>query len=372
MNLLIGCIFLIINNSFNFLITLLKIKNINMVFLFNFTAISLKTRHLQGTTYRINNKMPNLYLLYFVKLNFILFLYSTFFYYDSNYYTNNSLNIINNLFLLYLPSYLEFSEFNGNRKSNGKNILIKIISTFFKLTNKYTTFFINDNITFDKDKQYLIGIHPHGLLPFGTIGCIFSGLDLDDKNIFSSYFKNNIYFGGASLCFYFPLMRDFYLLIGGIDCSKPILEKFINNNNSLILFLGGAEEAKFCNVKFSKIFIKSRKGYIKLAIENELTIVPCYCFGNNNIFKSFDFDILSIFYLFKKITGIWFPRGIPSITSIKSYTIIGKHILVEKKKLYTEEDLVVIQKLYINNLIEIFNKYKYLDESVKNNKLIIY
>jgi len=360
-NILTSIILIIINNNYNILYNFSNINYINIYLLLSFISLNFNTRHLQGTTYR-NNIMPNYYILFLSKLNFILFLYSNFFIFNKNFY-------INNIFLLYLPSYLEFSEFTGNRKLYLYNPFLKFFSFFIKSIGYYKI--INTNEYIEKNKQYLIGIHPHGLFPIGTLGCLGLPICENIKQTVPIILSNNLFIGIASFCFYIPLLRDLFLAIGAVDCSKPIIEKFIKNGYSIVLFVGGAEEAKFSDYGNTNLILKSRKGFFKLAIENNLTLLPIYTFGNNNIYKSYDKDFYNIFYFFKRITGIWFPRGKIILKKNNFISIIGKEIIVEKKLDYDDDNIIDLQNKYIINLNEIYEKYKYLDLNIKDKSLII-
>ena len=348
---------IVININYDILYNFSNINYINIYLLVCFILITLNTRHLQGTSYR-QNKMPNYYILFICKLNFIMLFYSLII--NSN---------LNNLFLLYLPSYLEFSEFKGNRKLYLYNPILKNLSSLFNFIGNYKI--INDNKCIENDKQYLIAIHPHGLFPVGTLGTLGLPICKNIKNVFPLLLSNNLFVGIASFCFYIPLLRDLFLFTGAIDCSKPIIEKFIKNHYSIALLIGGAEEAKFSDCGNTNLILKSRKGFLKLAIENNLTLLPIYTLGNNNIYKSYDIDFYNIFYYFKKATGIWFPRGKIIFKKIDFASIIGKEIVVEKKIEYNSNDIIDLQNKYINNLDELFEKYKYLDISIKDKPLII-
>ncbi len=354
--LLSGLSLLVIENNYKILNNLLSIEYMPIYLFLNFILLNFNTRHLQGTSYR-NNKMPNNLILLSSKLNFILFLYSNLFIFIQNLY-------INYLFLLYLPTYLEFAEYTGNRKLSLENIFFKPFCYFFKLIGNYEIF--NEYKIIDNHKQYLIGLHPHGLFPFGTLGSL--GLPIC-KNLFELFplrYTNELYIGIASFGFYIPIIRDLFLFMGAIDCSKPIIEKFIKNGKSIGLFIGGAEEAKYSDIGNTNLIINKRKGFFKLAIENNLTLVPIYTFGNNNIYKSYDSDIFNIFYYFKRITGFWFPRGKIIFNRINFYTVLGNHIDINETNNIEE-----LKILYIEKLTEIFNKYKDKDNSVKNKNLII-
>lgn len=356
-NFLSSIIIIIINNKYNILYKFSNINYINIYLLLSFILITLNTRHLQGTSYR-QNIMPNYYILFFCKLNFIMLFYSLII--NSNF---------NNLFLIYLPSYLEFSEFKGNRKLYLYNPLLKLISFFMKFIGDYKI--INDNKCIENNKQYLISIHPHGLFPIGSVGTLGLPICENIKNTFAIILSNNLFVGIASFCFYVPLLRDFFLFLGAIDCSKPIIEKFIKNGYSIALFPGGAEEAKFSDYGNTNLILKSRKGFLKLAIENNLTLLPIYTFGNNNIYKSYNKDFYNIFYFFKRITGIWFPRGKIIFKKNIFVTVIGKEFIVEKKLDYNNDDIIDLQNKYIKKLNEIFENYKYFDINIKDKSLLI-
>tara|TARA_B100001769_G_C22049513_1_gene564158 strand:- start:186 stop:1262 length:1077 start_codon:yes stop_codon:yes gene_type:complete len=354
--LLLGLIIIFIDKNYNLLYNFSNINYINIYLLVSFILTAFNTSHLQGTTYR-KNKMPSYKILFISKFNFIMLMYSLI--YNLNF---NNL-FFNNLFLLYLPYYLEFSEFKGNRKLNLYNPLIKFAAMIFKSFGYYEI--INNNNIIDNNKQYLLAIYPHGIIPVGSIGCFVLPICKNIKNTIPILLGNNIHTGVASFCFYIPLLRDLFLFVGAIDCSKPIIEKFIKNNYSIALFVGGAEEAKFSGYGNTNIIVKSRKGFLKLALENNLTIVPIYTFGNNNIYKSYDKDFYNIFYYFKRITGIWFPRGKIILTKNNFVSVIGKEINVNNN------DILELQTKYINNLNEVFEKYKHLDSSIKDKYLLI-
>ena len=121
-NLLTSIIIIIIDNNYNILNNFLNINYISNYLLISFILTTLNSKHLQGTSYRKNkNNMPNYYILFLCKLNFIMLFYSLIF--NSN---------LNNLFLLYLPSYLEFAEFKGF-----KYLSPPIRDNYYEVNNKF-------------------------------------------------------------------------------------------------------------------------------------------------------------------------------------------------------------------------------------------
>lgn len=340
--------------------------NIHLLLLFIF--ITYNTKHLRGTTYR-NNIIPSNAIMYMSKLTFITLLISVL----------NTINLINinNIIvkfaiLIYLPFYINLIEHNTCIKLNLNHYFIKYFSKLLLLLGDYEL--INDYDEIVNTNQYLLGIYPHGLFPIGSLGCLSSNICIDTINkkipILNS---NKIVCGIASFCFYVPIIREIFLFLGAVDCSRPTIQHYINNNKSVCLFVGGAKEAMYSGNGKTTIILKPRKGFFELALLNGITIIPVYTFGNADVFEAINWDIFNILYYFKYITGIWFPRGYFNIKHQKFITVFGKHIKVKKitKDECTPYKISELQNKYIENIIELFNKYKYMDKTVSKKILNI-
>tara|TARA_Y100000591_G_scaffold149662_1_gene128579 strand:- start:10492 stop:11607 length:1116 start_codon:yes stop_codon:yes gene_type:complete len=343
-------------------------RYINIYLSLLFILITYNTKHLRGTTYR-NNIIPKNSIIYISKLVFLSLLLSSL----------NTLNLINLnniivkfVLLLYLPFYINLIEHNTCIKLNLDHYFIKYFSKLLLLLGDYEL--INDYDEIVNTNQYLLGIYPHGLFPIGSLGCLSSNICIDTINkkipIFNS---NSIVCGVASFCFYVPIIREIFLFLGAIDCSRPILQKFIDKSKSICVFLGGAQEAIYSGNGKTTIILKSRRGFFELALLNGITIIPVYTFGNSNIFEANNWDIFNILYYFKCITGIWFPRGYFNIKRNKFITVFGKHIKVQKitKDECTREKILELQNKYIEYITQVFDKYKHMDETVSKKTLNI-
>ena len=60
----------------------------------------------------------------------------------------------------------------------------------------------------------------------------------------------------------------------------------LNNGESLILVPGGAAEALHAHGGVMKLYLKNRKGFVKLAIETNAKLVPVIGYGENDIFDT--------------------------------------------------------------------------------------
>lgn len=65
----------------------------------------------------------------------------------------------------------------------------------------------------------------------------------------------------------------------------------MKEEKNIYLIPGGFECSTITSYGVDRAFIKNRKGFIKYALEYGYTVHPCYCFGENKIYKGF-----SLFY----------------------------------------------------------------------------
>ena len=375
--LLTGVSLAYIDYKFNILSLILNTSNIELYFSTLFVLLSLNFKHLRGTTYRKSKKLVNYKVAGLSKFCIIFTMYSSILKLLSYLDINTNLFIMNSLFCIYLPYYLDFAEYTGERRIIMPSLFHTIMKVFYGIIGNYRL--INENEVLDKpnpykltNKKYILGIHPHGLFPFGTVGSL--GLSNNLKYIEETTpILNSVYLkpGIASFCFYIPIIREVYLWLGAVDCSKPILKNLLINNFSVAVFVGGAQEAQYSGIGSTKLVIKNRDGIFKLALETGSSLVPVYTFGNNNIYNSLSWDLFGIFDYFKKITGLWLPRGYFVPMRHKFVSVIGKPINVDK--LNDTDDLEdrinKLKYVYMKDLTALFDKYKYLDPYCANKSL---
>lgn len=272
------------------------------------------------------------------------------------------------LFALYLPSYLDGSEKRGREskalKADGAlGFVFKWIVNYFSIAYES-----EDNYVLKKDKSYVIGIHPHGLLPVASMCNVLS----DTCEMHNKFFgAAKIRCLAASFCFYTPLYRD--LLVGGgiIDAARYNARQALDDGYSLALVPGGATEALYAMPGRSDVYIKKRKGFIKLAIETGSDLVPVYSFGEADLYgqMSANFPMLKkIQTKFQSVFGI----SLPLITNIiprrtKIVSVAALPIEVTKNPNPTEAEIDEYLAKYIASLERVYNKFapKYISDPEK-------
>ncbi|VDN54705.1 unnamed protein product [Dracunculus medinensis] len=234
-------------------------------------------------------------------------------------------------------------------------------------------------------KNYLIVSHPHGIIAMSTV----INFCTNATGIQEKLPLMNIKVCTLMGQFLVPLRRELILLHGMISCSKNSLKHLLNIenqiNNIVVLVVGGAEEALDAYPGSHILTLKNRKGFIKTALETGAHLVPCYSFGETDLYQQAynppGSTIRNIQTRLKKLFGfsppLFYGRGIfncnfgflPYRKAIN--TVIGAPIPIDKKKNPSKEKVDELHKLYINKLINLFEDHKTKFGVPKETKLII-
>ena len=239
----------------------------------------------------------------------------------------------------------------------------------------------------DPARNYIFGVHPHGILSLGTIANFGT-----EANNFSDLFPGitpHLMTLKANFCW--PLTREYNLSYGLSVASKRSFQWVLNNHGSCkksgqacVLVVGGAAESLDVQPGRYPLTIINRKGFIKMALSTGSCLVPVFSFGENDVYRTYSYDKHSklrfIQEKFKKLTSFTLPiicgRGIfnysfgilPHRKPIT--TVVGRPIIVEKIEKPTEKDIHKLHKVYVSELIQLFNDYKHLHD--KNATLELY
>lgn len=136
----------------------------------------------------------------------------------------------------------------------------------------------------DPSKPYILTYHPHGVISMG-LNCALNTNGAGFPELFPGLRR-----WGVTLreVFYFLLVREFVLALGFISCERSTLENKLREGDSIVLCTGGAEEALYAQKGRFTLYLKRRKGFIRLALETGAAVVPCLGFGENDAFATLD------------------------------------------------------------------------------------
>ena len=133
---------------------------------------------------------------------------------------------------------------------------------------------IREGAPLDPNGKYLFAMVPHGI--FGVCRAFSGGTLWTD--MFPGISARWGSFGGA---FYLPGVREFSLCCGCLDAGRPTLTKAIQRGENIMLLPGGSKELLLTDgtSTVTKLVLRDRTGFVRLAIEHGMDLVPGFCFG---------------------------------------------------------------------------------------------
>lgn len=123
---------------------------------------------------------------------------------------------------------------------------------------------------------------------------------------------------------------------------------------------GGYEEATITSNHEYRLFLKSRKGFIKYGLQEGSKLCPIFTFGENKCYKTTDKFMKFRLFLNKfKIFGtfVWSKFGLIPEPHANIYMVIGKAIQLPKIENPTTEDINKYHKIYIQSVVDLFNRH---------------
>ena len=140
----------------------------------------------------------------------------------------------------------------------------------------------NSNFDMKKD-QAIFAIIPHGIVPVSLGFAALPQIAIDT-------------FGGfrpvvASATNFLPFLRSVLSWIDSIDANKSSVDHALRNGDRIGVSPGGIAEMFEGYPKPGRLpndecaLLKSRKGFVRLALKHKVPLIPVYCFGATKMFK---------------------------------------------------------------------------------------
>ncbi|CAN6639766.1 diacylglycerol O-acyltransferase 1 [Trichomonascus vanleenenianus] len=219
-------------------------------------------------------------------------------------------------------------------------------------------------------KRYIFGYHPHGIIGMGLVGAmasegagwseLFPGVPVSVLTLTNQFIV--------------PFYRDYLMALGMGAVAKHSCEALLRRNQSICIVVGGAHESLLARPGHMDLVLEKRKGFVKLALEmGNCDLVPVLAFGENDVYDQVDNNQGTLLYKFqtalKKFLGFTLPlmhaRGVFNYdVGIIPYrrpinVVVGSPISVPHKPDPTQDDINYYQRLYIQQLNELFEKHKH-------------
>lgn len=220
-------------------------------------------------------------------------------------------------------------QYNWMERSNSKFFSVKAVY-HEELTKKSK----NGN-----SPPYIFVFIPHGFIPMGM--CMYP--------YFSKIFGGKpLRVASATVLHTIPIITTLFKWVGGIVVTRKSLTSALKKEFSIGVILDGIAGIFSCTPTTEEARIKSRFGLIKIAIEQNIPIVPVYMFGHSQTFWTW-MDPLGVMEILSRRSGfpiiafLPFPRRVPLLH------VFGEPLFPEN---YIDGDNVSKNKMYKDSELE--------------------
>jgi len=173
-----------------------------------------------------------------------------------------------------------------------------------------------------------------------------------------------------------PILKNVMGIFGLIDASGKNFTNHIRKKGlkgCVVIYTGGiAELFKSCRTE-ERLYLKKRKGFIKIALREGVDVVPVYFFGNTSVLSILKSGPLAS--LSRKmqvaLTYFWGKFYLPIPRDEKLLYARGKPLGLPHIPEPTDEDVNKWHGKYCHEIEILFEKYKEKVPNYKHKKLII-
>lgn len=131
----------------------------------------------------------------------------------------------------------------------------------------------------NEKRPFVVGYEPHSVLPQGI--CAFCEYAADSPPL--GLQKARILVSSAA--FWAPVMRHLWWWLGCRPASRSVAKKLLLKGHTVALCPGGVQECIYMQPGVEVAYLKSRRGFIRLALEAGSPIVPVFAFGQSKMFQ---------------------------------------------------------------------------------------
>mmetsp|Transcript_37754 Transcript_37754/g.70427 ORF Transcript_37754/g.70427 Transcript_37754/m.70427 type:complete len:382 (-) Transcript_37754:17-1162(-) len=129
------------------------------------------------------------------------------------------------------------------------------------------------------DKPVVLAVHPHGVASDYRI--------LLDGMLYDALPHREVLTLSASVLFCLPLVRELALWTRCIDARKAVACRALRKGHSLMVIPGGEQEQIRTVQGKEEVYLSKRMGFIKIALQEQAAVVPCYAFGCVDLYKTY-------------------------------------------------------------------------------------
>jgi hypothetical protein len=217
----------------------------------------------------------------------------------------------------------------------------------------------------DPSRNYIFGLHPHGVLALGSLN--FS----TETGGFSEKFPGiKAFVLMHELLILFSPIRELAIALGFTSVAQSSFEFLLSKpdgGNGVVLYPGGVKEqiATKHGPKINLV-LKDRKGFVREALKHGASLVPVFTFGEHDVYNHAEFPPDGWFHKLQQVLKDYL--GIPLVCITGRYqflplqvpltTVVGTAIDCERNPCPSEGHIDELHSKYISSLVQLFETHK--------------
>jgi len=209
-------------------------------------------------------------------------------------------------------------------------------------------------------KQYILAVHPHGVLSLGHILTILG----DDEKLDNALPQAQRSALSAGILFKIPCLREQCLWTGAVDAGRRTASRCLDAGLSLSVVPGGEREQLLAQRgAVERLVLRRRQGFIRLALMHGVPVVPVYCFGETQLYRQSGF-LMGLRSWLQRTLGMalvmpYGPWGLPGWPFRAPFRmVVGVPMEMPKLPLPTQQEVDEHHQRYMAEVINLFERNK--------------
>ena len=216
---------------------------------------------------------------------------------------------------------------------------------------------IRDGPPLDPKETYVMGFHPHGILP---LTCMWIQFTSQWQVLLPDIFACPL---SASVVHHVPIIRDILQWLGVREVSRKSFENALRSGQSVVLVPGGQAEMieSQSGIKQMRLYTRHR-GFLRLAMQHGVSVVPILSMKEPEIMDNVRWPSVQRWTVRKfHIPFPHFPYGwayLPIPRPVPLTIVVGQPIPLKCTADPTEAQLNAVHKQYFDQVSHLYEKYK--------------